>query len=57
MNPNIDRYRVLTNTAPYYSYSYNERRGRMDGGYPKFIHRGLPGIGYRVDAAFEHRGR
>ncbi|XP_070772985.1 matrix metallopeptidase 30 [Enoplosus armatus] len=37
-------------------WSYNERRGRMDGGYPKFIHRGLPGIGYRVDAAFENRG-
>lgn len=37
-------------------WSYNERRGRMDGGYPKFIFRGLPGIGYRVDAAFENRG-
>lgn len=37
-------------------WSYNERRGRMDGGYPRFIHRGLPGIGSRVDAAFENRG-
>ncbi|KAM9348037.1 matrix metallopeptidase 30 [Symphorus nematophorus] len=37
-------------------WSYNERRERMDGGFPKFIHRGLPGIGYRVDAAFENRG-
>ncbi|XP_035522453.1 macrophage metalloelastase-like [Morone saxatilis] len=37
-------------------WSYNERRGRMDGGYPKFIHRALPGIGYRVDAAFENGG-
>ncbi|XP_076606561.1 matrix metallopeptidase 30 [Chaetodon auriga] len=37
-------------------WSYNERRGRMDGGYPKFIHRELPGIGYRVDAVFENRG-
>lgn len=35
-------------------WSYNERRGRMDGGYPKFISRGLPGIGFRVDAAFEN---
>lgn len=38
-------------------YSYNERRNRMDGGYPKFIHRGIPGIGHRVDSAFENRGR
>ncbi|KAM6907570.1 LOW QUALITY PROTEIN: matrix metallopeptidase 30 [Xenentodon cancila] len=37
-------------------WSYNERRGRMDSGYPKFIHRELPGIGYKVDAAFENRG-
>ncbi|KAM4545909.1 uncharacterized protein PAE49_018371 [Odontesthes bonariensis] len=37
-------------------WSYNERRGRMDSGYPKFIYRELPGIGYRVDAAFENRG-
>ncbi|XP_054482528.1 matrix metallopeptidase 30 [Anoplopoma fimbria] len=37
-------------------WSYNERRGRMDGGYPKSIRRGLPGIGSRVDAAFENRG-
>lgn len=37
-------------------WSYNERRGRMDGGFPKLIHRGLPGIGRRVDAAFENRG-
>nr|UZH45424.1 matrix metalloproteinase-30 [Scatophagus argus] len=37
-------------------WSYNERRGRMDGGYPRFIYRDLPGIGYRVDAAFENRG-
>ncbi|XP_067463471.1 matrix metallopeptidase 30 [Thunnus thynnus] len=37
-------------------WSYNERRGRMDAGYPKFIHKELPGIGFRVDAAFESRG-
>ncbi|XP_029957236.1 macrophage metalloelastase-like [Salarias fasciatus] len=37
-------------------WSYNERRGKMDRGYPKFIHRDLPGIGFRVDAAFENRG-
>eukprot|EP00064_Thunnus_orientalis_P014238 superscaffoldBa00002453_g14280 len=38
-------------------WSYNERRGRMDAGYPKFIHKELPGIGFRVDAAFESRGK
>lgn len=37
-------------------WSYNERRGKMDRGYPKFIFRDLPGIGFRVDAAFENRG-
>ncbi|XP_040006082.1 matrix metallopeptidase 30 [Xiphias gladius] len=37
-------------------WSYNERRGRMDRGYPKFIHTELPGIGYRVDAVFENKG-
>lgn len=57
LNPDIDRCHVLMNTSPYYSYSYNERRSRMDGGFPKFIHRELSGIGYRVDAAFENRGR
>lgn len=53
----IDRYHMSLNTSQYYSYSYNERRGKMDGGFPKFIHRELPGIGYRVDAAFANRGR
>lgn len=37
-------------------WSYNERRGRMDRGYPKSLQRELPGIGSRVDAAFENRG-
>ncbi|KAM9788953.1 matrix metallopeptidase 30 [Neosynchiropus ocellatus] len=37
-------------------WSYSERRGRMDQGYPKFIFIELPGIGFRVDAAFEVRG-
>ncbi|XP_071316695.1 matrix metallopeptidase 30 [Trachinotus anak] len=37
-------------------WGYNERRGRMDPGYPKFIHREFPGIGSRVDAAFESKG-
>ncbi|XP_068186500.1 macrophage metalloelastase-like [Antennarius striatus] len=37
-------------------WSYNERRGRKDPGFPKLIRRGLPGIGSRVDAAFENRG-
>uniref|UniRef100_A0A672HCV5 Matrix metallopeptidase 30 n=1 Tax=Salarias fasciatus TaxID=181472 RepID=A0A672HCV5_SALFA len=35
---------------------FNERRGKMDRGYPKLIHRELRGIGYKVDAAFENRG-
>uniref|UniRef100_A0A087YBK8 interstitial collagenase n=1 Tax=Poecilia formosa TaxID=48698 RepID=A0A087YBK8_POEFO len=38
-------------------WSYNEGWRRMDRGYPKFIHRHLPGIGHRVDAAFENRGQ
>ncbi|XP_053187113.1 uncharacterized protein LOC128370954 [Scomber japonicus] len=37
-------------------WRYNEERGRMHIGYPKSIDRGFPGIGYRVDAAFENRG-
>ncbi|KAM3869116.1 matrix metallopeptidase 30 [Diretmus argenteus] len=37
-------------------WSFNERRGRMDGGYPKYIHREFPGIGKKVDAAFENYG-
>ncbi|CAN9501534.1 unnamed protein product [Ophioblennius macclurei] len=37
-------------------WSYNERRGEMDDGFPKFIFRDLPGIGFRVDAAFENKG-
>ncbi|KAM9780876.1 matrix metalloproteinase-20-like [Syngnathus typhle] len=37
-------------------YSYNERRGRMDRRNPKLIRTEIPGIGYRVDAAFEYRG-
>lgn len=28
----------------------------MDDGYPKFINTELPGIGFRVDAAFENKG-
>uniref|UniRef100_A0A672YG14 Macrophage metalloelastase-like n=1 Tax=Sphaeramia orbicularis TaxID=375764 RepID=A0A672YG14_9TELE len=37
-------------------WSYNERRGKMDRGYPKRIQREFPGIGSKVDAAFENRG-
>uniref|UniRef100_A0A8C9YZ78 Matrix metallopeptidase 30 n=1 Tax=Sander lucioperca TaxID=283035 RepID=A0A8C9YZ78_SANLU len=37
-------------------WSYNERMGRMDDGYPKFISVEFPGIGLRVDAAFENKG-
>lgn len=37
--------------------SYTEQRHEMDHGYLKFIHSEFPGIGLKVDAAFEHRGR
>nr|XP_057943361.1 macrophage metalloelastase-like [Doryrhamphus excisus] len=37
-------------------WSYSERRRRMDRRNPKLIRTELPGIGYRVDAAFENRG-
>ncbi|XP_032390510.1 matrix metallopeptidase 30 [Etheostoma spectabile] len=37
-------------------WSYNERMGRMDDGYPKVISEEFPGIGSRVDAAFENKG-
>lgn len=37
-------------------WSYNERRDRMDHGYPKYIHREFPGTGLKIDAAFENRG-
>lgn len=56
LDPNADRYHALMNIS-YHSYSYNERRGRMDGGYPRFIYKDLPGVGFRVDAAFQNRGR
>lgn len=35
-------------------WSYNERRDRMDHGYPKYIYRDFPMA--KVDAAFEYRG-
>ncbi|XP_060941336.1 uncharacterized protein LOC133019018 [Limanda limanda] len=37
-------------------WSYNERRRKMDRGYPKLIKTEIPGIGNRVDAVFENRG-
>ncbi|XP_057675996.1 macrophage metalloelastase-like [Corythoichthys intestinalis] len=37
-------------------WSYHERRSRMDRRNPKNIRTELPGIGYKVDAAFEYRG-
>uniref|UniRef100_A0A7N6A606 Peptidase metallopeptidase domain-containing protein n=1 Tax=Anabas testudineus TaxID=64144 RepID=A0A7N6A606_ANATE len=37
-------------------WSYNDRMGRMDAGYPKLIQTEFPGIGSRVDAAFENKG-
>uniref|UniRef100_A0A667XMB2 Matrix metallopeptidase 30 n=1 Tax=Myripristis murdjan TaxID=586833 RepID=A0A667XMB2_9TELE len=37
-------------------WSFNNRRGRMDAGYPKLIYRDFRGIGYKVDSAFENNG-
>ncbi|XP_046876234.1 matrix metallopeptidase 30 [Hypomesus transpacificus] len=37
-------------------WSFNERRGKMDRGYPRNIRHDFPGIGYKVDAAFENAG-
>ncbi|XP_072515665.1 matrix metallopeptidase 30 [Salminus brasiliensis] len=37
-------------------WSFNERTGQMDQGFPKSIQRNFPGIGSRVDAAFENYG-
>ncbi|XP_033486465.1 matrix metallopeptidase 30 [Epinephelus lanceolatus] len=37
-------------------WSYDESRSRMDSGYPRFITQDFPGIGSKVDAAFENYG-
>nr|XP_046246303.1 collagenase 3-like [Scatophagus argus] len=37
-------------------WSYDEVRNQMDSGYPRSISRDFPGIGSRVDAAFENFG-
>lgn len=37
-------------------WSFNERVGKMDRGYPRYIYRDFPSIGYKVDAAFENHG-
>ncbi|KAG1970214.1 collagenase 3 preproprotein [Pimephales promelas] len=37
-------------------WSFNERTGQMDKGFPKTIQHHLPGIGSQVDAAFENYG-
>uniref|UniRef100_A0A8B9LJB7 Matrix metallopeptidase 30 n=1 Tax=Astyanax mexicanus TaxID=7994 RepID=A0A8B9LJB7_ASTMX len=37
-------------------WSFNERTGKMDPGFPKSIQQDFPGIGSRVDAAFENFG-
>ncbi|XP_035289695.1 matrix metallopeptidase 30 [Anguilla anguilla] len=37
-------------------WSFNERRGRMDRGYPRYIAKDFRGIGSKVDAAFEFYG-
>ncbi|XP_041851253.1 collagenase 3-like [Melanotaenia boesemani] len=38
----------------YWSYNYN--RNRLDYGYPRYISLDFPGIGFKVDAAFENLG-
>ena len=38
-------------------YSYNEVRREMDSGYPRLITQDFPGIGSKVDAAFENYGK
>uniref|UniRef100_A0A3B4ASW5 Peptidase metallopeptidase domain-containing protein n=1 Tax=Periophthalmus magnuspinnatus TaxID=409849 RepID=A0A3B4ASW5_9GOBI len=37
-------------------WSYDEARNQMDYGYPRYITQDFPGIGSRVDAAFENYG-
>ncbi|XP_040902133.1 collagenase 3-like [Toxotes jaculatrix] len=37
-------------------WSYDESRNRMDFGYPRYITQDFPGIGSKVDAAFENQG-
>ncbi|XP_026075896.1 matrix metallopeptidase 30 [Carassius auratus] len=37
-------------------WSFNERKAQMDSGFPKTIRHHFPGIGSRVDAAFENYG-
>ncbi|XP_028320500.1 collagenase 3-like [Gouania willdenowi] len=37
-------------------WSYDERRNQMDPGYPRLITQDFPGIGSKVDAAFENYG-
>ncbi|MCJ8742227.1 hypothetical protein PDJAM_G00079630 [Pangasius djambal] len=37
-------------------WSFNENTGKMDAGFPKPIHVDFPGIGTKVDAAFENYG-
>ncbi|XP_038548361.1 collagenase 3-like [Micropterus salmoides] len=37
-------------------WSYDEGRSQMDSGYPRFISQDFPGIGTKIDAAFENFG-
>uniref|UniRef100_A0A667XJF5 Matrix metallopeptidase 30 n=1 Tax=Myripristis murdjan TaxID=586833 RepID=A0A667XJF5_9TELE len=46
----------VLNGCSSFCYSFNNRRGRMDAGYPKLIYRDFRGIGYKVDSAFENNG-
>ncbi|AWO99380.1 putative collagenase 3-like [Scophthalmus maximus] len=37
-------------------WSYDNSRNQMDGGYPRYIYQDFPGVGSKVDAAFENYG-
>lgn len=40
-----------------FSDSFNENTGKMDAGFPRSIPVDFPGIGSKVDAAFENYGK
>lgn len=38
-------------------YRYDEKTQTMDRGYPQRVVKHFPGIGLRIDAAFQHKGK
>lgn len=46
----------IYNCLTFLSCSYDESRNQMDFGYPRYITWDFPGIGSKVDAAFENYG-